>query len=916
MTTVDKASLLKELPPVILQTLTILKTLPKLEAALDDFLLAGSTTTPRDPAQLEQSARPILLDAGLGKKNAAETIEGWNRRIAQAQAQAQAQTQTGSDAAGAGPGGEEEAAPAEKSTNGDQNAPIATASTTPSQKTKKATPSKSEAEKKSTAASGTKHKVAKEAAPTTALDNDIAELGDYLAGVQITATSQETRFSIDAIEHTSQELDLKLVTISIAERELIVDAHLRIKDGIHYGLVARNGEGKSTLLRAMADNLIPGLPPHLKIQLVSQLEVESLATSNSTDQEDRVLSVIDVVLASDKQRHRLEREMQILSTALETGSEEVVRKAVLNIELLRTKDELDDARRLALRRSGARGAAARQHLIQMEAKMERAKEVLNSTEDLHRDFTAEATESSAAIGLQLTNMDASAAPARARQILRGLGFSEERIDAPYTTLSGGWRSRASLASALTQQANILLLDEPVNYLDLPAVLFLQRFIQDRETAVVTVSHDREFLDNVAEELIVLRKQQLTYFGGNLTQYETTTRRTRKNLLKQQSAMDKKKEHIEKSIAAGIKQAKSSGDDKKMRMVKSRQKKLDDRWGIERSAKGHRFKINRDFAGYSLTARAALVIEELDKPIHFTFPNPAPLRFPGALAHLDHVSFAYPAASGTPSQMVIEDVTLTIGEGERVALVGPNGHGKSTIAALISNSGRAPTKGSMSHHPRARIGLYAQHTIENLTGAEVPPNQTALAHFMAHTAKGAADVAGLPPAGLDEYRARAFLGQLGLHGRTADALPLRMLSGGQKVRLGLAEVFWDAPDLVILDEVTTHLDSDTIDALIDALRAYEGAILLVTHDRHACKRIVEGAKRPRAELEDAQGGGDGSEEESSSEESDGSGGGAGAGAAKKKVGRTYLVENGRLTLLAGGIQDYASRVERKVEREMF
>ncbi|KAE8230816.1 hypothetical protein CF326_g4179 [Tilletia indica] len=893
----DKTSLIKDLPAVIVQTLEALKTLPKLHSALDAYLNSAE----KNHAELDRTVKPILLDAGLGKKGTVETIEKWAKQI---------------DASAAGPSTSSSSDPSSQET--ESHAPAQDTKTSsrelnPSLRPKKVASAKIETEK-SAAATTSKVKASKISTKNgDSLDANIGELADSLAGAQITATSQETRFSIDAIDNASQELDLKLVTIAISGRDLLVDAHLRIKDGIHYGLVARNGEGKSTLMRAMADGLIPGLPPHLKIQLVSQLEAETLATVHG-DGDEQVLSVIETVLASDKTRHRLEREMQILSRALESGEEAIVRKAVSNIELLRIKDELDDARRIALRRSGARGAAARQHLIAMEAKYESAKQTINSTEQTDRDYTAEATDMSASIGMQLTMMDASAAPSRARQILRGLGFSEEQLESPYTTLSGGWRSRASLASALTQQAHILLLDEPVNYLDLPAVLFLQRFIQDRETSIVTVSHDREFLDNVAEELIILRKQKLTYFGGNLTQYEVTSRRTRKNLLTQQSALDKKKEHIEKSIAAGMKQAKASGDDKKLRMVKSRQKKLDDRWGVEKNAKGHRFKLNRDYGVYSLTSRAALTIEELDKPIHFSFPNPAQLRFPGALAHLEKVSFTYPSPkSSKPSskqaarKAIVQEVSLTIGEGERVALVGPNGHGKSTIVNLVVGNLIA-TKGIASQHPRARIGLYAQHTIENLTNGDGPPNQTALAHFMAHTASSPT-AASSPVAGLDEARSRAFLGQLGLHGRTADALPLRMLSGGQKVRLGLAEVFWDAPDLVVLDEVTTHLDSDTIDALIDALRIYDGAILLVTHDRHACKRIVEGAKRPKlSDFEDGE-----ADEDEDSDDLDDSDGVAGAA---KKIGRTYLVENGRLTLLEGGMNDYASRVERQVERELL
>ncbi|KAK0544718.1 hypothetical protein OC846_005958 [Tilletia horrida] len=879
---VDIKDLLATLPSIILQTLTALKTLPKLEQALQTYIAAPP---PRDVAQLEKSVKPILLDAGLGKKSAVETVQAWAASIESTSGSTEKETvQTSQPAQAEDPPvlSENVAAPPQPEPQNDT--------------------------KPSDTAQHPKRKAGKKQQQRdSSPEAEVSKLSTMLADSAITATSQETRFSIDAIEHASLELDLKLVTIAIAGRELITDAHLRVKGGVHYGLVARNGEGKSTLMRAMADGLIPGLPPHLKIQLVSQLEADSIATGHGSADEES-LSVIDVVLASDKVRDRSEREMKILSAALEAGSEEAAREAVLQIELLRVKDELDDARRLALRRSRARGQAARQHLIQMEAKYEEAKAVYASKSDSDRDFTSAATDMSADLGTKLTVMDASSAPARARQILRGLGFSDERIDSPYTTLSGGWRSRASLASALTQQAHILLLDEPVNYLDLPAVMFLQRFIRDRETAVVTVSHDREFLDNIAEELIILRKQKLTYFAGNLTEYETTTWRTRKNLLKQKDALDKKKEHIEKSIQT----LHQSGDDKKLKLAKSRQKKLDDRWGVERSAKGGRFKlpfarnhcvkINRDYGVYSLTSRAALHIEELDKPIHFTFPDPAPLRYPGALAHLEKVTFAYP----NTKQPVVQDISLTIDAGERVALVGPNGHGKSTIVNLVVGNLTAQ-RGTTSQHPRARIGLYAQHTIEELTSGEATnSNQTALAHFLAHIASSSNAAA----TGMDENRARAFLGQLGLHGRTADTLPVRMLSGGQKVRLGLAKVFCSAPDLVVLDEVTTHLDGDTIDALIDALRIYDGAILLVTHDRHACKRIVEGAKRPRLDDEDGDDSEDDSEEDDAADLASASG-----PAQKRKVGRTYLVENGRMKLLDGGMNQYASRVEREVERDL-
>ena len=601
------------------------------------------------------------------------------------------------------------------------------------------------------------------------------------------------------------------------------------------------------------------------------------------------------------------REEELLGQAMDQtdDNDERVRRSVVEVILQRKRDELFEAQRISLRRSGARGMDARKALIDAEAALKRAEEVYNSVVGGHarpaaedeRDWRGEAAELYTSAQSFLEEQDSDTAEARCESILKGLGFSDAQIHGPYKNLSGGWKSRSSLASALLKHCDCLMLDEPSNFLDLPSVIWLQQWIQSSEKTVVVVSHDREFIDQVTEELIVLRNSKLSYFDGNLTEYELTQRRKLKHALKQQAAMDKKKEHIESSIAQGLKQAKKSNDDKKLRMVKSRQKKLDDRWGLEANAKGHRFKLNRDLGGYHLTSRAGIDIDTGDSGIHFSFPDPDPLRFPGALVHLDNVSLAYPDAM----RPTVSEVTLTIGEGERVALVGANGHGKTTIINLIMRN-LAPTTGSVTRHAKANVQFYEQHTIERFARTKADAGQpvmTALRHFLHHIAAGQEITTNL------EAQARRYLGGLGLRGRLADAQPLHTLSGGQLVRLGLAELMnpFDPPDLICLDEVTQHLDSDSINALIRGLKQYRGAILLVSHDRHAVKQLIEGAKSPKAV---AAGEEEDDDEDDESESTDDE------AAASTQPGRVYLVHEGKMSYLPGGMDAYASRVERDAQ----
>jgi ATP-binding cassette, subfamily F, member 3 len=199
-------------------------------------------------------------------------------------------------------------------------------------------------------------------------------------------------------------------------------------------------------------------------------------------------------------------------------------------------------------------------------------------------------------------MDAEATESVARRILLGLGFSQEQLDGPYQALSGGWRSRCSLASVLVQNPDVvclcarslavinetnimqLILDEPTNYLDIPAILWLQDYIQALEsTTVLIVAHDRDFLDEATEETIILRKRTLAYHEGGITATEQAIMKKRVGMIRMKEGLDRKKASVEQTIA----KAKNSMDDKKRQMAASRQKKLDDRWGAEVNAKGHR-----------------------------------------------------------------------------------------------------------------------------------------------------------------------------------------------------------------------------------------------------------------------------------------------------------------------------------------
>ncbi|KAF9035096.1 P-loop containing nucleoside triphosphate hydrolase protein [Rhodocollybia butyracea] len=708
----------------------------------------------------------------------------------------------------------------------------------------------------------------------------------------IIASSQQTRFhipnsttsSINSGSSTSQDLDIPGVSISISdlnsasrkgsserEAQILSDTHLKLGAGIRYSLIGRNGVGKSTLLRAIGDKLIP--------VLLQQIYEDDKKES------DEAMSVLDFVVASDRERSEALQRQKALQQALDNTQDPT--EAAIVVRTFQYEDELrvlEEAKKVANLRSGSRGIAARKELKVIEKRVADKKETLHTV-----DPQSLAEETNAAISMLadidalLDHISSSTAESRAKLILRGLGFktkSSPMITQPISSLSGGWRMRAQLASVLFQPSSLLLLDEPTNFLDLPSLLWLETYLQNTlppTTTLLFVSHDRTFTDNVAEEILVLRDLTLERFPGNLSAYEDTRQERQRYLTKMKDAQTKQKAHMEESIAGNIRAAKATGDDKKLRQAASRQKKVDERMGYQVGIRGGKFKLNRDMPGYYNDARQSIddMIPKDDGAVRFVLPDgPEELRFPGPLISVERLGFKYTGEKGVGT---LSGVDLVIHPGARIGIVGLNGAGKSTLIRCMVKEPNGGTgkiiTGSVTHHPTARVGYFSQDAIENL-----PLTKTALQLMMEGPGNDNGETTAL------QSDARSTLASVGLAGNVVSSIPISKLSGGQKVRLGLAMVLYPPPKLgpvphvLVLDEVTTHLDADTVVLLAEELGKFEGAVVVVSHDRWFVRQVVE----------------------------------TGDDEAGTRIGKVYQVEAGKLVDLERGIKDFEKKIRKRTK----
>ncbi|KAK8051285.1 ABC transporter-like protein [Apiospora rasikravindrae] len=742
----------------------------------------------------------------------------------------------------------------------------------------------------------------------------------------ILCTSKQTRFNIATPNYRELDIDgLSIVVTSNAHStakgkgkskirsegtEILSNASLRLKAGQRYALLGRNGTGKSTLLKAIAEKLIPGIPEETRIAILQQTEVsdakahETLpgTSASQTIREDGL--VIEEIIERATARSGVQKEIQALSDAISSTDPYGPLRGLRQLQYHRLQKELFLRDKDARLRSGARGLQARKALFAKEKEVADMKLQWDQPDDeispeVLAKETSQAADLLAELELQVEPTKVTETERRAKRILSGLGFSDEYMQKPVASLSGGWKMRTALAAVLLQETDILILDEPTNFLDLLGIMWLQTHLAslaegDNAPTLIIVSHDRDFI-SLCTDILIIKDKDLTYFHGELPVYEASKAEKKLYMNKMKEAKEKQKEHVEKTIARNMKEGRAKDDQNKIRQAKSRQKKLDDRWGLEVNSQGGRFKLNRDLVGYYLISRAEIEVEEEDRPVRLVLPATTDLRFPGPLLSLEQVSFRYVSPSksnkAAAPPFALGGITLSVHMGDRIGIVGLNGSGKSTLVKLLVEEAK-PTSGNLTTHPRLKIGYYSQHAVDDLrrlgepspAGEGPKPPLTSLSLLTR-------EVAGA----LDEGAVRGLLGSLGLPGRLASDVPLRKLSGGQLVRLQLARLLWRQPHCLVLDEVTTHLDYETVAALRNALRGWEGAVVLVSHDRWFVRGVVEGL------VDDADAGGSGDEDVEEEERP------------RRRV--VYRLRAGQLTELQGGVSEFEEGVGKRVRKLM-
>ncbi len=380
---------------------------------------------------------------------------------------------------------------------------------------------------------------------------------------------------------------------------------------------------------------------------------------------------------------------------------------------------------------------------------------------------------------RLAEIEAHSAPARAAAILAGLGFDETQQAGPCAALSGGMRMRVALAQVLFNRPDLLLLDEPTNHLDLEATLWLESYLQRYPYTILLVSHDRDLLNRAVGGIVHLHAGKLESYTGGYDRFETT----RRLKLEHQSAMRTKQEAQRRHIQAFVDRFRYKAS--KARQAQSRLKALERMEPI------------------------AAVSE--DATVTFAFPEPKELAPP--ILTLDKVSVGY------DGQPVLKNLSLRIDMDDRLALLGANGNGKSTLVKLLA--GRLqPLGGELRRSPRLRVGYFAQHQADELDVAATGVQQA---------------LAVMPKA--TEEQARRHLGCFGFPQERAETR-IADMSGGEKARLLLALMARESPHILLLDEPTNHLDVDSRQALVQAINAYPGAVILISHDPHLIEMTAD------------------------------------------------------------------------------
>jgi len=553
-----------------------------------------------------------------------------------------------------------------------------------------------------------------------------------------------------APEGARRDLTYHNLNMASDKEEMLVGATLRFRAGRRYGLVGRNGVGKSTLLRHIAGRRLPFFPKYLTTVMVQS----EAAASDET--------ALETVLGVDKRRGALLEEEARVMAELDVST---------------------DAERTA----------------ELAAELGDLSDMLEQT-------------------------DAAVAETRAAGVLTRLGFDDAQMRRPLRELSGGWRMRVSLAMALFLRPDLLLLDEPETHLSMDAVLWLQDFVKTIDDAtVVIVSHNRAFLDATVEEVCYFHStnKKLEYWPGNYSAFRAARDSWVRKREHMYDAQEMKRAHLQDSIENIKAQVARAGNNRmKGGQIRSRKIGIEKKLGAYRLENGKKFK----FGLYGERSRNAVVLETPEPKVVFRFPAAAPPGGGGALLGLEGASFSYGGAAPAGGRHLLNDVTVTIGPRARIAVLGCNGAGKSTLLKMLKGEA-APLAGRLVTRPAVRVAHFAQYHVDMLEMGE-----SALDFFLRtkRTPEGS-----IP----NELDVRTHLARFGVC-RELPMRPMSTLSGGQRSKVAFAAVMWEPPHVFLVDEGSHHLDVAVLDALGQALRRFEGAVVLVSHDEYLIRDVCE------------------------------------------------------------------------------